>query len=80
MLFPDYCWTGLAANIEDTPASSLSEKWGCDAMELARKVSAASRATQFCVAYAVAQFWRNCERDIDELLPECGFRIVEVTL
>lgn len=80
MLFPqEFWWSGLWANIADTPPAALSDKWKCDAGELSRRIHAADVATQFALAYAVAQFWRHCERDTDELLVECGFTIVEVT-
>lgn len=75
MLLPDHYWMGLAANIEDTPASSLSEKWECDASALAARIFAADRGTQFALAWAVAQFWRRCELDTDEALRLAGFSI-----
>lgn len=75
MLWPDHCWFGLAANIEDTPARSLSEKWECDASALAKRVFAADRGTQFALAWGVAQFWRHCELETGEALKLAGFTI-----
>jgi hypothetical protein len=75
ILLGAFWWSGLWANIEDTPARALSEKWECDAASLAARIRDADRATQFALAWAVAQFWRHCEQDTDTLLPACGFAI-----
>lgn len=75
MLFPDHCWSGLAANIWDTPAKSLSEKWQCDADDVARRIQSADRGTQFAIAFAVAQFWRHCAKETSEALRLAGFSL-----
>lgn len=80
MLFPEgCCWPGIGANIFDFPASSLSEKWRCDAAALASRINAADRGTQFALAWAAAQFWRHCDKDTDEALRLAGFAIREAT-
>lgn len=79
MLLSDCCWLGLGANVADFPASSLSEKWRCDAAALASRINAADRGTQFALAWAAAQFWRHCDKDTDEALRLAGFAIREAT-
>jgi hypothetical protein len=75
MLIGPVCWQGVAANVEDTPAELLSEKWDCDALALARRIAAADRGTQFALAWAVAQFWRHTDLPTDEALKLAGFSV-----
>lgn len=74
MMLPGF-WSGLWCNILDTPAKSLSQKWECDAEEVAQRIRHAQPGVQFALGYAVAQFWRNCEKPTEEALALAGFFI-----
>lgn len=74
-LLIEYSWMGLAANILDTPAKSLSQKWDCDAESLVKRLQDADRGTQFALSYAVAQFWRRTDQPTEKALVVAGFVI-----
>lgn len=60
-----------------SPRSSLSEKWGCDARVLARRIQDAKRETKFALAYCCVQFWRSSDLPTRIALKECGFCLRE---
>ena len=77
MLFGPFFLGGLSANIQDTPAAALSEKWACDAMALSQRIFRADRGTQFALTVACADFWRISGAELDDALRDAGFTIQE---